>query len=678
MTRRPASRSLLAAALAVSLAAPAPLLAPAAALAQSAGRQVLNVQGADIRAFIQDIARLTGRTFIVDPAVTGTVTVSSERPLTRAEIYEVFLSTLRANGLVVIPTASGAYRIAPAQNAAQAPSTSGSERFVTEVFTLRHIDAASAAETIRPLVGPSGQVLANPAGNTVVVADFADNVARVRGLIRRIDVDTAAVVVVTLQHASAREIAGVLDEVLAPPGGQAGQGMVSVTPVLSSNSVVLRGDAGAVERARGLVEDLDVRAQSASDMQVVFLQHADAEQLLPVLQAMIGQAPTQVGTGDSAASAAAAAATNPVDPAAATPNQRAVIARVPGANALVISGAPEVQRALAAVIERLDTPRRQVLVEAVVVELSDNAVRQLGVQWALAGEDGNPLMTTSYADGPAPLIPLAGAISANGLASDDPVRVNVQTAALDSLLRLNGFVGGGGARIGDVLLGAVINAVRSDRASNILSTPSVVTLDNQEAVFLAGQEVPITTGEVLGDNNANPFRTTSRQDVGVKLTVRPQINAGGSITLHIRQEVSAIDTTLSRTASDLVLSKREIETSLVVANGDIAVAGGLLSDTETLSVDRVPFFGDLPGVGGLFRSSGRDRTRTNLVIFIRPTIIAGPDDSRALTNHRWGYMRDRQIEADPTQAPNLDALITDYMLTQGPVAPEQRAAAAAQ
>ncbi|MEG0819901.1 MAG: secretin N-terminal domain-containing protein, partial [Brevundimonas sp.] len=276
-------RSFAAVALSALIAAQGPLLA-SPALAQEGARQTLNVQGADIRAFIQDVARTTGRTFIVDPAVTGNVTVTSQRALNRTELFEVFLSTLRANGLVVTPTSSGAYRISPAQGAAQGPSTVGSERFSTQVFQLRNIDAASAAETIRPLVGAQGQVLANPSGTSVVVADFADNLTRIRSLIQRIDVDRAAFDVVTLENSSAAEIAGVLAQVLAPPGGQPGQGMVSVTPVASSNSVILRGDPAAVARVRPLVEDLDRRARSADDVKVVFLQHANAEQLLPVLQ----------------------------------------------------------------------------------------------------------------------------------------------------------------------------------------------------------------------------------------------------------------------------------------------------------------------------------------------------------------------------------------------------------
>ncbi len=664
--------NLVAAVLAGVLAVQGPLAA-VPALAQT---QTLNVQGADIRAFIQDVARSTGRTFIVDPGVTGTVTVSSDRALNRAQLFEVFLSTLRANGLVVTPTASGAYRISPAQGAAQGPSTVGNERFSTEVFPLRHIDAAAAAETIRPLVGPQGQVLANPGANSIVVADFSDNLARIRALVGRIDVDRTGFEVITLQNSSAREIASVLQTVLAPPGGQPGQGMVSVTPVESSNSIVLRGDPTALTRIRPLVEDLDRRAESADDVKVVFLQHADAESLLPVLQQVVGQPVTAAGanaappSGRSTAGAEASPAPAAAAPAAPVPGQRATIARFPGANALVISASADTQRMLAEVIRQLDQRRQQVLIEAIVVELSDNAVRELGVQWLLAGEDGNPVGLTNYSDRAAPLVPLAGGAAAGQLANSDPLREQLQSLALNTLLGANGFVGGGGGQIGDGLFGFIINAAKTDAGSNLLQTPSLMTLDNEEATILVGQEVPITTGETLLDGNANPFRTTQRQDIGVKLVVRPQINAGGSITLFMRQEVSSINGLLSDSANDLVLNKRELETTLVVDDGDIAVAGGLLDQNDRLSVDGVPGLSTMPVIGGLFRSTSRQRGRTNLMVFIRPTIIRNPDDAQALAADRWGYMRRQQLSNDPSVEPSLDEMLRDYMQTQAPAAPD--------
>ncbi len=651
---------ILAMAAAVVIAASGPLGAAAPALAQSSPRQTLNVQGADIRAFIQDIARTTGHTFIVDPRVTGTVTVTSDRALSRSELFEVFLSTLRANGLVV----------APAEGAAQGPATVGSERFATEVFQIANIDAASAAEVVRPLVGAQGQVLANPRGNTLVVADFADNLRRIRSLISQIDVDRSAYEVVTLRNSSAREIARVVNEVLAPPGGGS-PGMVSVVPVESSNSIVLRGDPAAVARIRPLVDDLDRRAESADDVRVVFLEHADAEQLLPVLQQMTGQisrpldgAASAPVEGEDAAPAAASAS-------ASTPGARANIARFPGANALVISAAPETQRMLSEVIRQLDTRRQQVLVEAIVVEVSDDAARALGVQWALAGRDGNPLFATNYSNTSPAILPILGAVAGEReLDEDDPLLEDLRGAALNSLLGANGVIGMGGGTIGsDGLFGAILNAVRSDEGSNLLSTPSLMTLDNEEATILVGQEVPVVVGEVLGSNNTNPFRTTQRQDIGVKLEVRPQINAGGAITLFLRQEVSSINGLLTSGASDLVLDKREIETTVLVDDGQIAVLGGLLDQNERLSVESVPGLGDIPVIGALFRSTARERGQTNLMVFIRPTIIRSPGDAARVGAERWDYMRGRQIERDPTVEPSLDMLIRDYMGGYRPAAP---------
>lgn len=671
---RRGARLALGAALGAALALQGPLgAAPARA------QTTLNVQGADIRAFIDSVARSTGRTFIVDPEVTGTVTVSSQRALGRTELFEVFLSTLRANGLVVVPTASGAYRISPAAGAARGPATSGAERFSTEVFQLTSIDAASAAETIRPLVGPQGQVLANPTGNSLVVADFADNMARIRALIARIDVDRSAFEVMTLENASAREIATVLDEVLAPQGGR-GQGLVSVTAVESSNSVVLRGDPSAVARVRGLVADLDGRAQSSDDVKVVFLQHADAEQLLPVLQQVVGQPVTaSTANASSGGESGGTAASSPAQTAPSpppVPGQRARIARFPGANALVVSASPDMQRTLAEVIRQLDVRRQQVLIEAIVVELSDTAVRELGVQWLLA-EGGRTLLASTSSSGGPPILPLAGGALAQGLDDKNPLKKTLQDAAVKALLSANGFVGGTLQDFGDGgLLGFVVNAARADSGSNLLQTPSLMTLDNQEATILVGQEVPVTTGETLLQGSSNPFRTTERQDIGVKLVVRPQINAGGSITLSLRQEVSSINGILSDGADDLVLNKRELETTLVLDDGAIAVAGGLLEQNEQLAADNVPGLSDLPIVGGLFRSTGRQRARTNLMVFIRPTIVRSAEDAATLSAGRWDYMRDRQREVEPDVEASLDVMLRDYMLGQPPVTSSTPAAEA--
>ncbi|MDP2214175.1 type II secretion system secretin GspD [Phenylobacterium sp.] len=637
--------------------APAP-----AAYAQS---QVLNLQDADIRVFIQDVAQATGQTFIIDPRVQGRVSISSREPLSSRELFEVMLSTLRANGLVAVPAGSGVYRITPEEGAAAQPSSlsgSGGYGFSTQVFRLRNIDAASAAETLKPLIGRQGVVMPSPRGNLLVVADYADNLARIRSLLAQVDQDRTLTETVTLRSSSAREIAGVVNQVLNPPGADPGarNPIVSLVVVESSNSLILRGEPDAVRPMLDLIRDLDGRAETSGDVRVINLQHASAEQLLPVLQQLVGQSPV---AAEGASQADGAAATGPTTTAGAA-GRRANIARYPGANAIVIAADPDTQRVLGEVIRQLDTRRRQVLVEAVVVELSDNAAQQLGVQFALAGVNGSsiPFSATNYSNASPNILALAGAAAGERNLPDDSAALNaLRQTALDSLLGARGMITGGYGRSGDALFGFIINAVKNDTASNLLSTPSVMTLDNQEATILVGQEIPITTGEVLGDSNSNPFRTIQRQNVGIQLDVKPQINAGGAITLYLRQEVSSISGPLSQTNSELILDKRAIETTVAVDDGAIVVLGGLLDRNERTTVERTPLLGDIPVLGNLFKATSRQNVQRNLMVFIRPTIISSAADAQALTVPRYGYIRDLEASRSANGFSNLDAMVRDYM-----------------
>ncbi len=672
------------------------LLAIAAALALGcavapatpvrAQTQVLNVQDADIRVFIQDIAKSTGTTLLIDPRVKGTVSVSSNGALSRRELFEVFLATLRANGLVATPAGAGTYRVEPAENAARQPAAAGGQ-FATEVFRLRTIDAASAVEMLKPLVGPQGQVVANPRGQAVVVADYADNVRRIRGLLAQVDQDRAAVHTVTLTNSSAREIAQVINEVLATPGadGKGGRGAVSVVPVESSNSVLLRGDADAVQRLLPIIADLDRRAESSDDVRVVFLRHANAEQMLPVLQQLVGQTSgvspgissrtlgasrASGSTGATGSSSASAPIVGAVPAASSATGKQVSVARYPGANALIINAPPETQRTLAEVIRQLDIRREQVLVEAIVVEVSDNTAKQLGVQFLLGGANGTvPFVATNYTNASPSLLPLVAAgAGAGSKEGDSQGLTSLRDAAVSSLLTASGVTSGIYGRSGDLLFAGIINAVKKDSGSNVLSTPSIMTLDNEEARILVGQEVPITTGEVLGANNSNPFRTIQRQNVGVQLEVKPQINAGGGITLFLRQEVSSVAGPVSVGSTELVINKREIETTALVDDGDIVVLGGLLDQKDTSSVQRTPILGDIPGVGALFRSTARERGKTNLMVFIRPRIIRTIDDARNVTAPRYDYMRSLPPMTAPDGDNSLDAVMRDYLNAARPVA----------
>jgi general secretion pathway protein D len=689
----------------------------AAALTISApaiGQQVLNMRDADIRAFIQDAARVTGRTFVIDPRVQGKVSVVTDRALSRSEYFEVFLATLRANGLMAIPIAGGGFRVQPIEGAAAQPGRVGargvsSNNFVTEVFRLRTIDAQSAVETLRPLVSASGSVTANRTGNAVVIADYADNIRRIRDLLSRIDRDNAATRVLALNNAGAREIATSLQQLVVAQGGDSGRGpAVSVVPIDSSNSIALRGDPSIVARLMEVAQDLDRRAARGTEIRVIFLEHADAEKLVPVLQQLVGQV-----NGGASVAAAVAPAAGPGPSAALAPvpaslptsvggagRGNAVIARYEGANAVIIAGSADVQRMLGEVVRQLDTRREQVLVEAIIVEISDTAARNLGVQFLLGGRPGSgvPFAATNYSNAAPNILTIAGAAGARELntttttvngnttttTTNNAVSDQLASAAVNSILGAGGGFAGFAGKLGkDAIFGAIINAVKSDNKSNILSTPSVMTLDNQEAKILVGQEIPITTGQALSSNFDNAFRTVQRQNVGIQLEVKPQINAGGTIKLFLRQEVSSIAGPVSGDFNDLILNKREIETTVTVDDGEIIALGGLLDDNERRTIEKIPLLGDIPGIGELFKSRSRSRAKTNLMVFIRPTILRTSADSRELAERRYGYVRAQQLQQKPDQEPSIDELVREYMggvppiPAPAPAAPPAPAASAA-
>ncbi|MEB0283031.1 type II secretion system secretin GspD, partial [Sphingomonas sp. 10B4] len=700
----------------------APILAITLVTAAHA-QQTMNVRDADIRAFIADAARVTGRTFIIDARVQGKVTVVTDHPVSKSQYFEIFLSTLRANGLVAVPTTNGAFRIQPTDNAASQPSRIGSRgatsnSYITEIVRLRSIDAQSAVDTVRGLISPQGSVTANRGGNSLVIVDFADNVRRVREVLRRIDTDTASTRIIALKNAGAREIATALQALAGQSAGGAGGAApagaatsVSVVAVNSSNSVAIRGDATSVARLAAVAEDLDRRAKNGTEIKVIFLENADAEQLLPVLQQLVGQTPSPItnqqlsasnfGTnsqsgGSNGNNASSRAANTPAVQQQDTgntgnaPTQTAitsggrtasVVTRFVGANAIVIAAPAEVQRQLADVVRQLDTRREQVLVEAIVAEVSDQTASSLGAQFAIANLKGGAFAASSFQNSAPSLLTIAGAIGARQLATTtttiNGATVTTSTgssssdsltqSAISSVLGASGGFGGWAGKIGDTVFGSIINAVKSDTTSNLLQVPHLVMLDNQEAHSLVGQEIPITTGKALSTNFDNAFQTTQRENVGIELTVRPQVNSSGTVKLNLRLEVSSIAGPVSSSNSDLILNKREVETVRTVDDGDIAVISGLLDDNERRTIEKIPLLGDIPGLGNLFRSKAKSRTKTNLMIFIRPTILRTADDSRKLTEQRYGYLRLQQGLAMPNDEPSIDQLVRDYMGAAPPI-----------
>ena len=691
-----------------------------AGIGTAVAQTTLNVRDADIRAFIADAARVTGRTFIIDARVAGKVTVVTDHPLSKSEYFEIFLSTLRSNNLIAVPTGNGAFRIQPTDNAAAQPSRVGARgaaanSFVTEVVRLRSIEAATAVDTVRGLISAQGSVTANRGGNSLVIVDFADNIRRVREVLRRIDADTSATRVVALKNAGAREIATALQALIGQGGGGAGgapaASSVSVVAIASSNSVAIRGDANSVARLAAVAEDLDRRAKNGTEIKVIFLENADAEQLLPVLQQLVGQAPSpitnqQLSASNFGSSGSQQGGSNGFQPTSRPANTPAVqqdsgsgggqqgqaaitaggrsasvVTRFVGANAIVIAAPAEVQRQLADVVRQLDTRREQVLVEAIVAEVSDQTASQLGAQFAIANLKGGVFAASSFQNTAPSLLTIAGAIGArqlnqttttiNGqvttISNNNTTSDSTAQAALQSILGASGGFGGFAGKIGDTLFASIINAVKSDTTSNLLQVPHLVMLDNQEAHSLVGQEIPITTGQALSSNFDNAFRTTQRENVGIELTVRPQVNSSGTVKLNLRLEISSIAGPVSSDNSDLILNKREVETVQTVDDGDIAVTSGLLDDNERRTIEKIPLLGDVPIIGNLFKSKARQRTKTNLMIFIRPTILRTAEDSRKLTEQRYGYLRLQQGLATPNEEPSIDQLVRDYLGTAPPI-----------
>ena len=668
--------TLLGLALASALVVPA---APVPAQSPAAGNAV-RMQEVELKAFIQDVSRATGTTFLVDPGVQGSVSFSRSESMSNEDLMGVLLAVLRSNGLIAVSAGQSTYRVVRDDVAAQQPGSALG--FATRVFPLQRIDARAAAETLKPLIGRGGVVVALPQGNQLLVADYSDNLRRIFDLVERIDRDSASIDTVNLRNTSARELAATLAE-LYGTGADKASAPLSVLPVESSNALLLRGNPELVQRAARLAMDLDARAERNGDVAVVKLQPAGAEPLLPVLQQLIGQTPDAVlsgaGSGGSmsmpaqvpVAATAGMAASDPTNTQIISPasGKRPVIVRYPGANSLIVHADPDTQRILLDVIRQLDVRREQVLVEALVVEISDEAARRLGTQLLLAGKDGSiPIGLTQFSNGGPGMVPLVGGALAGDSDEDGGLGDTARQAAAQALLGLSGGLLGFAQERDNRLFGLIINAVKTDTGSSLLSTPSILTLDNEDARIMVGQEVPVTTGEVLSTNNDNPFRTIERQDVGIQLTVRPQINAGGGITLSIKQEVSSVNGTVSTSSDELVLNKREVETNVVVDDGAMVVLGGLLDQSDEARNERIPLLGDIPGLGALFRSKSRSSAKTNLMVFLRPTIIRNAADAQRHTAQRYDYLRAQQVH-DPAALAELDAVVRDYLHTQPPVAP---------
>jgi general secretion pathway protein D len=634
-----------------SFAAGLLIVAAGAAASAQDERQTLNFRDAEIGAVIDDVSLLTGYTFIVDPDVRGRVTITSQSALTSAEVFQVFLSTLRVNGYAAVRTAPGVFQIVPEAEGARAgapirSATRQDESFLTQVFRLRNTAARDAVRAIGPMISASGAANAVEGGNLIVVIDYASNVNAVGQALQAMDVDTYTVEMVVLENIPAEDLVAIVERLRTrtAQGEDDRAFAVTVAAVSSSNALLLRGEPRAVGEMISLARRIDAVSASNQSFRVIYLSHAEGEDLVPILT----QFAEVLAPGD---------------------NARAVrIAHHAPTNAIIINADPDVLRELEQVIGRLDIRRPQVQVEAIVVEVSDQAARDLGVQFLLAGQGDNaPFAYTRYGAQRAPdLLALTGALVTDSLTATGSEggsgQLNLRDLALSSLLGARGGTLGFGFQDGDdgALFGLVLNALDQDTDSNVLSKPQIMVLDNEEASLMVGQEIPITTGEALGANNANPFRQIERQPVGVQLFVRPQINDGDTIRLRIRQEVSSIQGPVSADFQELITNQRESETTVLADDGEIIVLGGLIERDEQILNDSVPGLSRIPGIGRLFRNESRSETRRNLMVFIRPVIVRNAADVRRVTRDSYEFAVDQQRSAGAGRS-SLEEMV-DLML----------------
>ncbi len=620
-------------------------LASLLALSQSAFAQeqthTLNLKDADIRVLISSVSEITGRNFIVDPRVEGKVNVVSAKPMAAEEVYQVFESVLRVHGYALIP-AGNMVKILPEAVAKQDGAASlngglGPDSMVTRVIPVRYVAPAQVVQVLTPLVPQSGSVVVSPAGNSVIITDRAGNATRLEKLIQRIDIESdSAIEIISLSHANATEVANTVNR-LSDKSGAAGSPSANAVADARTNSILLSGDPSARLKLRALIGHLDTPLGDNDATEVVYLRYAKAEDLVPVLDGV-----AQTLTGESAGT---------VD----KPSARTATIQVhKETNALIITAAPAVFRELQAVVRRLDVRRAQVMIEAIIAEVSDEAIKEIGVQWqatdSLNGSEGF-VGGTNFPDQ-----------TGNGSI------VGAITNPLGALGRgfnvgyLTGTTTLPGTDDTVYEIGALAKLLRGDGRSNILSQPSIVTLDNKEANITVGQEVPFLTGSYTnagstsGGNNQpnNPFQTIERKEIGIKLKVTPRINEGDSVALDIFQEVSSLAPTPAG-ATDLVTNKREISTSVMVQDGGMLVLGGLISNQVDQSVNKVPGLGDIPLLGNLFKYRNSKMQKRNLMVFLRPTILRDPETERVISQEKYNLLRAEQIQARE----NRESMIRD-------------------
>ena len=668
------------------------LLAGPMAWAQSGSREpvVLNFVNADIEAVARTMATISGRNVVVDPRVKGTVSLSTDKAVPPPVALNQFSAALRLQGFALVDT-GGLYKIVPEAdaklqgnpvNAGPVSRLASSNQIVTQIFNLNHESANNLVPVLRPLIGPNNTINVNPGNNSLVITDYADNLQRIGRIIAALDVSGATdVEVIPLQHAIAADLVNMLTRLIDQPSagaaGQAGDPSYKTTVVAEprSNSVVMRAaNPARMALVRSLVTKLDqpTSASASGNIHVVYLKNADAASLATTLRAAMageGSSASAGGASVSGASTVARAttanqATAPVA-SIASPSTGGQIQADPATNSLIITAPDPQYRQLRAVIDMLDERRAQVYVESLIAEVNADKAAEFGIQWQ--GPIGNfgssvvGLLGTNFGTGGnnilTNLIPVAegdtGSITAPGTG------LNLGLAQ---------------QRNGVYILGMLARFLQTSGEGNVLSTPNLLTLDNQEAKIVVGQNVPFVTGQYTSNNSSegsvNPFQTIERKDVGITLRVKPQISENGTIKMTIYQEVSAVQASSLNSSTGLITTQRTIESTVLVQDGGVVVLGGLLQDEFSGNQEKIPGLGDVPIFGNLFKSESRNRKKTNLMIFLRPVIMRDAHATDSLSLDRYDLMRAMQKDAQPKSSRVVP-------INEAPVMPPQRAPAAA-
>jgi general secretion pathway protein D len=632
------SRRSLATRAGIAACAVVALLGIEAALAQqnSGARITPNFKDADITQIVEAVSAATGKNFIIDPRVRAQVTMLSSTPMTPDQFYQAFLAILQVHGFAAVP-AGNVIKVLPDQNIRQMPGNdlpdrvSGtSDEMVTQVVSVKNVNAAQLVAVLRPLMPQNANLAAVVGSNMLIISDRAGNVNRMLRIISRIDqVGNSDIDVIPLQSATAADTVRVLSTLIAGQGGSEGAGNpMRIVADDRSNSILVSGDQSQRLRIKTLIAHLDTPLDSGSETQVRYLRYAAAEDLATRLKAQLSGSGSAAHTpGQPAAPVATGGPTT-----LSLEGGSAMIWADKDTNALVITAGQRTMRALNAVVDKLDIRRMQVLVQAIIVEVSADKSAELGVNWVVDGSNNN-LAAGGFVEpiGGTSIIDLFSAVTA---AKAGTIAAGKQP--------LGSTIGIGRLSATGVNFAAMVRALQGDARTNIIATPSIVTQDNQEAKIEVAQEVPFITGQYTGTTGTtSAFQTIQRQAVGTLLTVTPQINQGDSVLLKIQAESSSIAST-AVTASDIITNKRTITTNVLIRDGGTLVLGGLIQDTSKNSEQRVPLLGRIPLIGELFRTRSTSKQKSNLMVFIQPRILR--DDAQAVieTDAKYNFMRDQQ------------------------------------